>query len=249
MPLLGRRNWYANANPIPFVQSSGTGKSRLMVQLGQECFVLVLNLREDDPKEPFVGAIWNQFGGESDLLQRPPICLQCLQVMEPATYIDGHWLLGHSLWSPYFPLSSTQLLPNLLNLGRNCFRNHRSAVVAKVIQNSQVISLCLSNFVKLLLMACSNCSKRSSESCTLFRLQAVKSRTLPVKVFFEKLRTVNRSDRPLPFILTLVCADDQEGNRDIFSRYPHVIAYLFTKSMSRDSMTILIHFASVQRPT
>ena len=39
-------NLYANA--IPFVQSSGTGKSRLMSELGKKIFVLVLNLREDD---------------------------------------------------------------------------------------------------------------------------------------------------------------------------------------------------------
>jgi len=46
------------ANAIPFVQSSGTGKSRLMVELGRECFVLVLNLREDDPIGAFCKCHW-----------------------------------------------------------------------------------------------------------------------------------------------------------------------------------------------
>jgi len=49
-------NLYANV--IPFVQSSGTGKSRLMVELGRTCFVLVLNLREDDPKGSFCKCHW-----------------------------------------------------------------------------------------------------------------------------------------------------------------------------------------------
>lgn len=37
------------ANALPFVQSSGTGKSRLIVELGNDFYVLFLNLREDDP--------------------------------------------------------------------------------------------------------------------------------------------------------------------------------------------------------
>jgi hypothetical protein len=44
--VIGDPNLYANA--IPFVQSSGTGKSRLMVELGRHFFVLMVNLREDD---------------------------------------------------------------------------------------------------------------------------------------------------------------------------------------------------------
>ncbi len=49
--VVGDTNLYANA--IPFVQSSGTGKSRLMVELAQDFFVLMLNLREDDPRGSF----------------------------------------------------------------------------------------------------------------------------------------------------------------------------------------------------
>ena len=49
-----------HANAIPFVQSSGTGKSRLMKELGMKVFVLVLNLREDDRIGEFCKYCWKQ---------------------------------------------------------------------------------------------------------------------------------------------------------------------------------------------
>ena len=49
---------HLSANAIPFVQSSGTGKSRLMVELGKDFFVLILNLRDDDPEGSFCKSHW-----------------------------------------------------------------------------------------------------------------------------------------------------------------------------------------------
>ena len=41
------------SNGIPFVQSSGTGKSRLMVELGKDFFVIIITLSDDDPPGSF----------------------------------------------------------------------------------------------------------------------------------------------------------------------------------------------------
>jgi len=49
--VINDRDLYTNG--IPFVQSSGTGKSRLKVELGKEYFVLIVNLGDEVPEGSF----------------------------------------------------------------------------------------------------------------------------------------------------------------------------------------------------
>ena len=66
--VINDRNLYANA--IPFVQSSGTGKSRLMGELAKIFFVLVLNLRENDNPRDFCKYCWKPVLEKLTPLQR-----------------------------------------------------------------------------------------------------------------------------------------------------------------------------------
>ena len=56
--------------PIPFVQSSGTGKFRLVGELAKKFFVLVLNLRENDNPGDFCKYCWKPVLEKLTPLQR-----------------------------------------------------------------------------------------------------------------------------------------------------------------------------------
>ena len=97
--VINDRNLYANA--IPFVQSSGTGKSRLMGELAKNFFVLVLNLRENDNPGDFCKYCWKPVLEKLTLLQRS-LCKpdgnvrDYLQEMEDKTDVAACWRLRYA---------------------------------------------------------------------------------------------------------------------------------------------------------
>ncbi|KAF9011504.1 hypothetical protein BDZ89DRAFT_1077772 [Hymenopellis radicata] len=129
--VIGDTNLYANA--IPFVQSSGTGKSRLMVELGQHFFVLMLNLREEDSPG-------NYSYPEPDCDVRT-----YLQVMEPASKDDitpqEHWRLRYAAFlCALFDVLSIVVTEGAFTPPQlaQCLEARRSELLDNIIKSSRV---------------------------------------------------------------------------------------------------------------
>ena len=115
-----------------------------MVELGQECFVLLLNLREDDPEESFfVNAIWNQFGRETDPFPAFPPCDRNVQQYLRGTALcdNKDWQLRYAAFlCGIFTVLSDFFKPSVSKPSEfaNELEKRRLEVITKVIQRSEV---------------------------------------------------------------------------------------------------------------
>jgi hypothetical protein len=149
-----------------------------MVELGQECFVLMLNLREDDPIGTFCKCHLKPVDREANPFAAFPQSdrnvRQYLQGMELTTDIDDNWRLRYAAFlCGIFTVISTILDASVSKPSEFAkkLEKYRSEIISKVIESSKVSSIMLP---KMLLTVCDRSLRKSSKNCTVIRSSSMR---------------------------------------------------------------------------